>query len=166
MRKKLTPLQRVSIVERGTAFTNLEEEIGAGFLAMNFLRSKNDTHLLKLLSVYSASAAKYLTSESEGKVAAKKYFDSATKTLFRYAHKVRAFKDTQVFAGALLQSLEYLIANPDGELREIAIKLIQELDGNPIPMGAPSSFSNSFSPILNVVLVLLILKLVTGRSVQ
>ena len=171
MRKKSTPLQDVSFQERGTPATTLQEELSAGFQAYDYLRQKNDPELFRMLNMYVLLATHSMLAQGNAsqQSVVKNDFMKVSKKLFKRASKVNAFKDTRVLTSALLQAIEYLMKNPHGEYREIAIKLIQELDGTAAPLGAPSNSVNSNSSILSVsvsvLFFILILKLVTGRSV-
>ena len=155
MRKKLTPLQRVSLKERGTAATTLQEELNAGFQAHTIVRSKNDPQLSRLIDAYAILATKSMLAQGNASVIERKKFLRVSDRLFRRAKKIGIFTDTKVLAGSLLQAIEYLIKNPNGELRDTAIKLIQSLDGSS-PLGNPSNSSHNYNSVLLLALFLLI----------
>ena len=52
MRKKFTPLQKISLRDRGNPNTTLEEELREGITAMGYLREKGNVQLLDLVSMY------------------------------------------------------------------------------------------------------------------
>jgi hypothetical protein len=167
VRKKLTPLQSLSLKERGTTVTTLREELDAGFRAYGIVRAKNDPQLLRLVSAYAILGAQSMLAQGNASQSTikKKEFLKISNKLFAQAKKSDVFTDTKVLAGALLQALEYLIQNPNGELRDTAIKLIQSLDGS-TPLGNPTSSSRNYNSVLYLVLFYFIYQLVTGRSVR
>lgn len=165
MRKKLTPLQKISLKERGTTSTSVKEELESGFTALGYLRQKNDPKICEMLAVYATLATKVKSSQGREKLKYQNEFKTVSDKMFRYAHKIGAFEDTRVAAGAFLQAIEYLFANPNGKDANIAISLIKELDKTPRSLGNIPNSSTSVSPWLTFLFIFLIFKLITGRSV-
>ena len=165
MRKKLTPLQKVSLKERGTLQTTLSEELNAGFVALGNLRQKNDSRLCEMLTVYSTLAVKAKTTQGKARLKYQNEFKTVSDKLFKYADKVGAFEDTKVAAAAILQAIQYILSNPNGEHTNTAISLIKELDKNPQSLGRIPNSSISVSPWLTFLCIFLTFKLITGRSV-
>jgi hypothetical protein len=165
LRKKLTPLQSVKFTEVGDAVTSFQEELESGILAMDFLRQKNDTELMRMLVTYSVLATKLKVEQSvsQKKTLAKEFSTLSTK-MFKHAASIGVFKDTRVFAGSLLQALDYLLESPEGEYAPLAKEVIEQLNvvGN---YGAPTTNTNSFfNPWLMVAMILIIIKISAGRS--
>lgn len=155
LRKKFTPLQTISLKQRGSVGTSLEEELGAGLTAMGYLRQKNDPELMRMIITYATIAGKLkVASVIKEKQLLAKEFQTVSNKLFKHAHSINAFNDTRVYASSVLQSLDYLIASPDGEFAPLAKEVLLQLD-NISSYGAPTSGTNTFfNPWLILVILL------------
>jgi hypothetical protein len=154
LRRKLTPLQTISIRDRGNSNTTLEEELSNGITAMGYVREKGNPELLKLLGLYVVLSTKVKTSSGSEKSKYYAEFQDVSKKLFALAHKLGAFTDTRVVASAMIQSTDYLLQNPGGELSALARQVIEQLNTIESYGAVPMGSSSSFNPWLIVVILL------------
>lgn len=165
LRKKMTPLQTVSLTKRGHSQTTLQEELSEGLAAFGYLRAKNDSELMRMISAFAILIAKSKTSTNpkETKEFIKELETVRTK-LFKYAHSIGMFTDTRVATSALIQSIDYLSKNPKGEYASIASQVVEQLNVS-TSLGAPNQQTNTFFNPWLVIVILLSIHLFTGRSV-
>jgi len=166
-RQKFTPLQMQSLKVRGTASTTSLEELQGGELALNRIFLSGDRGLWNLVKMYTVLATKVKIANGQEKQKIFKQFKTVSDKLFREAKKKDLFDDARVSAGGLLHAIDVVQVDPTSEEGKTAVKLMQMLDKDPSNLSGPDTANSTFfnNPILQIVLAILILKLVTGRSV-
>jgi hypothetical protein len=166
-KQKLTPLQKISLVNRGDAATTIEDELNAGLIAFQSIHSRGSILLRRLLSTYTGlmTQLQIMKAGSE-RLKRSKEFRVVKSKLFKQAANERLFQEVSVAVAALTQSVQYLMQSPDGEYANTAKQVITQIDVGTANLGAPTSnFNYSLSnPIFKIAFVLFTLKLLAGRS--